>query len=110
MKFDTTGCVSKHAEDVPAKEIFPGIRIRLLYKGGGEHAPKALVLEMEAGSCWPELDIHEPGPEEVYVIEGVLNDGERDYRAGSFLHSPAGSSHVPQTRTGCKLFVFYPEG
>jgi hypothetical protein len=22
----------------------------------------------------------------------------------------AGSSHIPQTRTGCTLFVFYPQG
>ena len=39
-----------------------------------------------------------------------FNDGVRDYPAGTFIHNPAGSSHVPQSRTGCVLFVFYPEG
>jgi len=46
----------------------------------------------------------------VYVVSGVFNDGVRDYPAGSFTHNPAGSSHVPQSKTGCTLFVFYPEG
>ncbi|WP_344240054.1 cupin domain-containing protein [Kribbella hippodromi] len=46
----------------------------------------------------------------VFVVDGVFNDGERDYPAGSFIHAPAGSSHVPQSATGCTLFLFYPEG
>ncbi|MFH9293928.1 hypothetical protein [Streptomyces sp. NPDC017520] len=28
----------------------------------------------------------------------------------SFIHAPAGSWHIPQTTSGCTLFVFYPEG
>jgi anti-sigma factor ChrR (cupin superfamily) len=54
--------------------------------------------------------VHEPGAEEVYVVSGVFNDGVRDYAAGSFIHNPAGSSHIPQSKTGCTLFVFYPQG
>jgi anti-sigma factor ChrR (cupin superfamily) len=68
------------------------------------------VLEIDAGCRWEGLDLHEPGPEEVYVVSGVFNDGVRDYPAGTFIHNPAGSSHVPQSETGCVLFVFYPEG
>ena len=62
------------------------------------------------GACWEGIDLHEPGPEEVYVVSGVFNDGVRDYPAGSFIHNPKGSSHVPQSKTGCTIFVFYPEG
>jgi anti-sigma factor ChrR (cupin superfamily) len=65
---------------------------------------------MDAGTCWPRRDVHEPGPEEVYVVAGTFNDGARDYPAGTFLHAPAGSWHVPATATGCTLFLFYPEG
>jgi anti-sigma factor ChrR (cupin superfamily) len=54
--------------------------------------------------------VHEPGPEEVFVVSGVFNDGVRDYPAGSFIHAPAATSHVAQSRTGCVLFLFYPEG
>jgi hypothetical protein len=77
---------------------------------GARAGATAYVLEMDPGSCWQGIDVHEPGPEEVYVVDGVFNDGIRDYPAGSFIHAPAGSSHVPQSSQGCTLFVFYPEG
>ena len=65
---------------------------------------------MDPDTSWPHRDVHEPGPEEVYVVAGTFNDGARDYPAGTFLHAPAGSWHVPATTTGCTLFLFYPEG
>jgi anti-sigma factor ChrR (cupin superfamily) len=94
--------------DAPVRELFPGIRLRPLWSG--DNGATAHVLEMDPHSSWQEVDVHDPGPEEVFVISGTFNDGVRDYPAGSFIHAPAGSSHVPQTTTGCTLFVFYPEG
>lgn len=94
--------------DVPVREVFPGIRARPLWTG--VNGAKAHVLEMDPGTRWQGIDLHEPGPEEVFVVSGVFNDGFRDYPAGSFIHAPAGSSHIPQSATGCTLFVFYPEG
>jgi quercetin dioxygenase-like cupin family protein len=102
------GYTSVDVKDAPVREVFPGIRIRPLWKGpSGE---QAVVLEMDPGTSWPRRDVHEPGPEEVFVVEGTFNDGARDYPAGTFLHAPAGSWHVPATTTGCTLFLFYPEG
>jgi anti-sigma factor ChrR (cupin superfamily) len=95
------------ADDVPSREVFPGIRLRTLWKG---EVASAHVLQMDPGSCWEGVDVHDPGPEEVFVVGGVFNDGIRDYPAGSFIHAPAGSSHVPQSAEGCTLFLFYPEG
>ena len=95
-------------EMIVPKELFAGVYIRRLWKG--EKGAKALVLEIAPGGCWQGLDVHEPGPEEVYVVSGTFNDGIRDYPAGTFIHNPAGSSHVPQSTSGCVLFVFYPEG
>lgn len=96
-------------KDAPIIERFEGIRVRRLWKD--ENGPAhALVLEVDPGAKWQGLDLHEPGPEEVYVVSGVFNDGVRDYPAGTFIHNPAGTSHVPQSETGCTLFVFYPEG
>ena len=92
------------ADRTPVRELFPGIRLRSLWSGP---VASAHVLEMDPGASWEGIDVHEPGPAEVYV---VFNDGIRDYPAGSFIHCPAGSSHVPQTTQGCTLFVFYPEG
>lgn len=91
-----------------ARELFEGVRLRTLWKGA--NGAKAKVLEIDPGCGWEGLDLHEPGPEEVYVVSGVFNDGTRDYPAGTFIHNPAGSSHVPQSETGCVLFVYYPEG
>ncbi len=98
-----------HVDDAPLKEKFGGtVRVRTLWQSSS--GAKAQVVEIDAGGCWEGVDVHEPGPEEVYVVSGVFNDGVRDYAAGSFIHNPAGSSHVPQSKTGCTLFVFYPEG
>ncbi|WP_433476849.1 cupin domain-containing protein [Spirillospora sp. CA-142024] len=105
---NTPGYVWASVQDAPVRELFPGIRLRPLWSG--DNGAKAYVLEMDANTGWQGVDVHEPGPEEVYVVSGVFNDGDRDYPAGSFIHAPAGSSHVPQTTTGCTLFLFYPEG
>ena len=95
-------------KDAEVKELFPGIRVRRLWNG--ENGAKAIIFEIDAGGCYQGIDVHEPGPEEVYVVAGIFNDGVRDYPAGTFIHNPAGSSHVPQSQTGCTLFVFFPEG
>jgi anti-sigma factor ChrR (cupin superfamily) len=96
-------------EDAPVKEKFGGtVRVRTLWRSSD--GPTAQVVELDPGACWEGLDVHEPGPEEVYVVSGVFNDGVRDYPAGSFIHNPKGSAHVPQSKTGCTIFVFYPEG
>ncbi|MGK5550781.1 cupin domain-containing protein [Actinomadura kijaniata] len=105
---NTLACEWAAVQDAPVQELFPGIRARPLWSG--DNGAKAYVLEMDANTHWEGIDVHEPGPEEVFVVSGVFNDGERDYPAGSFIHAPAGSSHVPQTTTGCTLFLFYPEG
>ncbi|HLA12116.1 MAG TPA: cupin domain-containing protein [Pyrinomonadaceae bacterium] len=96
-------------EEAPVKEKFGGaVRVRTLWPS--DSGAVAQFVEIDAGGCWEGVDLHEPGPEEVFVVSGVFNDGVRDYPAGSFIHNPAGSSHVPQSKTGCTLFVFYPEG
>lgn len=96
------------AQDAPVQELFKGIRARTLWQG--EKGRRAVMLEIDPGACWEGIDTHDPGSEEAFVVTGVFNDGTRDYPAGSFIHNPVGSSHVPQSKTGCTLFVFYPEG
>ena len=57
------GYTSVHVDEAPSRELFPGIRLRQLWKGpNGAHAN---VLEMDPGASWPRRDVHEPGPEEV---------------------------------------------
>lgn len=97
-----------NSQNAPVQELFPGIRTRSLWQG--ENRRKAVLVEIDSGACWQGVDVHEPGAEEAFVISGIFNDGVRDYPAGTFTHNPTGSSHVPQSQTGCTLFVFYPEG
>ncbi|MBE9011296.1 cupin domain-containing protein [Pseudanabaenaceae cyanobacterium LEGE 13415] len=96
------------AEQVPAQPIFPGIQARTLWQTA--NGRKAVILEIAPGAKWEGVDVHEPGSEEAFVLSGVFNDGTRDYPAGTFIHNPIGSTHIPQSETGCTLFVFYPEG
>ena len=76
----------------------------------GENNKRIDVYEFEPGAIYGALDVHETGPEQVYVISGVFSDGRSDHKAGTFLHHPVGSAHVPQSKTGCVLLVIFPEG
>lgn len=102
---DVSGVVSGRAG--AAREFGPGVRVREMWRNG---VKRALQVEFDPGAQWPGLDYHVPGPEEVYVVSGDLDDGANVYRAGTFLHHPAGSSHSPRSAEGCVLFVYYPEG
>jgi len=108
MNINLEGVFSANWKDVPAKEIFPGIRKRVLWQGA--NGAEAQIVEIDAGAAFTTLDIHATGPEEVFVVSGVFNDGVHDYSAGAFIHNPAGSAHVPQSKEGCIIFVFSPEG
>jgi len=108
MNINLEGVFSANWKDVPAKEIFPGIRKRILWQGA--NGAEAQIVEIDAGATFITLDIHSAGPEEVFVVSGVFSDGVHDYPAGAFIHNPAGSAHVPQSKEGCVIFVFSPEG
>ena len=43
----------------------------------GESNKRIDIYELEPGSGYRGPDIHEAGPEQVFVISGVFNDGRR---------------------------------
>lgn len=90
----------------PMQEIFTGISACQLWQG--KTGAKAMIVKIEPGGKWQGIDVHQTGTEEIFVISGIFNDGDRSYSSGTFIHHPIGSSHVPQSNTGCLLFVFYP--
>lgn len=106
MNFD--GVVSVNWQAVEAEEAAPGITMRVLWQG--ENDKRVVVFEFAPGAIYPGLDVHEPGPEQVFVISGEFYDGREIFKAGDFIHNPAGSAHVPSSRTGCALLVIFPEG
>jgi quercetin dioxygenase-like cupin family protein len=106
--------VEARVGDVERSAVGSGIVIHRLYRSGPEpDARRALLVAFPPDSRWPGTDVHEPGPEEVYVVrgtfEGLSGDGSV-HGPGSFVHCAAGTSHAPSTATGGELFVYYPEG
>ena len=99
--------VWSNGQDSPVQEVFSGISTRQLWQG--ENGAQAVMVQIEPGAQWEGVDFHQNNSEEVFVTSGVFNDGTRDYPAGTFIHHPVGSSHIPQSKTGCTLFIFYPE-
>lgn len=99
--------VWSNGQDSPVQAIFSGISARQLWQG--ENGSQAVMVKIEPGAQWEGVDFHQDNSEEVLVMSGVFNDGTRDYPAGTFIHHPIGSSHIPQSKGGCTLFIFYPE-
>src|SRR5437762_804296 len=57
-------------EDAPVKEKFGGsIRVRTIWRSS--EGATAQYVEIDPGACWEGIDVHEPGPEEVYVVSGI---------------------------------------
>jgi hypothetical protein len=100
--------------DVERSEVGNGIVVHRLYRSGPEvDARRALVVRFPPGARWPGIDVHDPGPEDVYVVSGVflgLTGEGSTHGPGTFLHFDAGTSHAPSTETGGDLFVYYPAG
>jgi quercetin dioxygenase-like cupin family protein len=90
------------------------IRLHRLWRSNDSAtAARALCVDFDPGAQWPGLDVHEPGPEEVYVVSGTfcgLTGPDSVHHAGTFLHFEPGTSHSPSSPTGGRLFVFYPRG
>jgi quercetin dioxygenase-like cupin family protein len=106
--------VEARVGDVERSEVGDGIVVHRLYRSGPEpDARRALLVVFPPATRWPGADVHEPGPEEVYVVrgtfEGLSGDGSV-HGPGSFVHCAAGTRHSPSTATGGELFVYYPEG
>jgi hypothetical protein len=109
QKINLDGVEAVHWESVtPKKSVYPGFSSRLLWSGS--NGRKVAIVEIEPAAVYPVLDVHSPGAEEIFVISGTFCDGKNSYPAGTFIHNPAGSAHIPQSIDGCKLFVFFPEG
>lgn len=96
-----------HWIDKEPIQLAEGIFARLLWQ---EDDRKAYYVDIAPGAKWDGVDEHINGPEELFVVSGVFNDGVQDYPAGTFVHNPKGSFHIPQSETGCTVFFFYPDG
>jgi len=106
--------VESHLRDAERHDVGNGIVVHRLYRSGPEPtARRALLVRFPPGARWPGVDVHDPGPEDLYVVSGTfrgLTAEESVHGPGSFVHLDPGTSHSPSTETGGDLFVYYPEG
>jgi quercetin dioxygenase-like cupin family protein len=110
----TDAFVAIHPDEVAPVEVGNGILLRRLFRSGPEAtAHRVLLVTFPPGAQWPGDDVHEPGPEGVYVVRGTfhgLTGPGSVHGPGTFVHGAAGTSHSPTTPTGGELFVYYPHG
>ena len=85
-----------------------GVAVRKIWGTTGE--VRVLAVDWSPGGQWPGLDVHDGGPEVVYVVSGDLIDGDAILHPGEAAIYPPGSSHSPRSENGCRLLVFYPKG
>ena len=80
-----------------------GIHRKMLERDGEEVARATSIVWYAQGSQFP-THIH-GGGEEILVLEGVFQDENGDYPAGTWIRSPHGSSHAPFSEKGCLIYV-----
>jgi anti-sigma factor ChrR (cupin superfamily) len=90
--------------DTSAAEWFPGIvkgiAVMPLHGFGSER----VSLVRWAANTRFTGHAH-PGGEEIFVLDGAVEDEEGRYQAGSWLRNPRGSAHMPFSLEGCLLYV-----
>jgi anti-sigma factor ChrR (cupin superfamily) len=98
-----TDVLPVRVDAVEPVQVGPGCRRRDLPSTG---PVRVWVVDMEPGSRWPHVDVHDAAGEEVYVVSGEVIEGDRRFGAGTYLHFPPHGSHRPRTETGARLFGF----
>lgn len=81
----------------------PEVQRKMLDRVGGEIARATSIVRYEPDSNFA-THVH-GGGEEILVLDGVFEDENGSYRAGTYLRNPPGSSHQPRSKLGCTLFV-----
>lgn len=80
-----------------------GVERRPLDRIGDEVARATSIVRYAPGSHFSP-HVHKGG-EEFVVLEGVFQDENGDYPAGSYIRNPPQSTHTPGSQTGCVIFV-----
>ncbi|MCW6511982.1 cupin domain-containing protein [Lichenifustis flavocetrariae] len=81
----------------------PGVDRRMLFRIGEEKARATSIVRYAPGSSFAE-HVH-TGGEEFLVLEGVFQDGDGDYPAGTYVRNPPGTAHAPAAERGTTIFV-----
>jgi anti-sigma factor ChrR (cupin superfamily) len=92
------------AELVWVASPIPGVERKMLDRIGDEIARATSLVRYAPASSF-SAHTH-GGGEEYFVVEGVLNDSNGSYPAGTYVRNPIGSSHAPWAGPdGAVIFV-----
>ncbi len=80
--------------------MVPGLKVMPLHGYGPE---SVALVQWAPGTTFPRHG--HPGGEEIFVLEGVFEDEQGTYPAGTWLRNPPGSIHTPLSREGCVIYV-----
>ncbi len=81
----------------------PGVDRKILERDGDEVARVTSIVRYAPGSSFSP-HVH-TGGEEFIVLEGVFSDEMGDFKTGTYVRNPVGSSHKPFSEPGCQIFV-----
>lgn len=80
----------------------PGVARKPLYSQAG-YTDTVELQKWDAGTDAGVTNY--PEGAEIFVIDGSFSDESGHYATGHWLRFPAGSSHHPQTATGCTIYL-----
>jgi quercetin dioxygenase-like cupin family protein len=93
-----------HAASLPWVESpVVGVARRMLDRVGGEVARATSIVRYAPGSRFAPHT--HGGGEEFLVLDGVFQDEDGDYPAGTYVRNPPQSRHAPGADAGCTIFV-----
>ncbi|RBI69969.1 cupin [Roseovarius sp. TE539] len=95
--------VVRFAEGDWVASPMPGVRRRMLDRIGDEVARATSIVRFDPGSAFPP-HTHDGG-EEYLVLDGIFQDENGDFPAGSYVRNPPTSSHTPAAREGATILV-----
>jgi anti-sigma factor ChrR (cupin superfamily) len=96
--------VAVHAARLPwVLSPVAGVERRMLDRIGDEVARATSIVRYAAGSRFSPHT--HGGGEEFLVLEGLFQDEQGDFPAGSYVRNPPTSRHTPGSTRGCVLFV-----
>jgi len=79
-----------------------GVEVLPLYSGAG-YPETIRLVQIQPGVRFPKHS--HPGGEEVFVMDGALQDESGRHEKGAWLRFPHGSSHEPFSDEGALLYV-----
>ena len=104
LNADFSRRVVVHAARMPwVASPIAGVERRMLDRIGEEVARATSIVRYAPGSHFSPHT--HGGGEEFLVLEGVFQDEQGEYPAGSYVRNPPTSRHTPASASGCILFV-----